>query len=71
VHEKPKYTNEASLVPIEEIILEADKNIKNNYSRLIIKRRSNDGVYYCQLELRNEDNGDILFQLGNYIDAKK
>lgn len=71
VHDKPKYSNEANLVAIEEIILEADKNVRNNYTKMIIKRRSNDGFYYCQLELRSEDKGDIVFQLGNYIDAKK
>ena len=70
--EKPKYTNEPVLTPIEEIILEAvDKTSKNNFSKLLIKRRSNDGIYFCQLSLKAEQNNDVLFKLGLVSEAEK
>jgi hypothetical protein len=69
-------------MPIEEIILEAvDKNSKNNFSRLLVKRRSCDGVYFCQLFLRSSeaaaageksnDANDVQFKLGMSSDAER
>ncbi len=68
-------------MPIEEIILEAvDKSSKNNYSKLLIKRRSSDGVYFCELSLRRYENtpadsksnsNEVLFRLGFCSDAEK
>ena len=50
--EKPKYTLEPMLNAVEEIVLEAlDKSSKNNYSKLLIKRRTSDGLYFCHLFL--------------------
>lgn len=70
--DKPKYSNEQTLVTIEEIILEAvDKSSKNNYSRLLIKRRVNDDIYFCQLSLCNDQTNEVLFRLGLAIDAEK
>ncbi len=57
---------------IQEITLEAnDPNSKNNYSKLLIKKRSNDGIYFCQLSLRNNDTTNVLFELGNLIETEK
>lgn len=70
--EYPKYTNEQTLVPIEEIVLEAvDKNSKNNYSRLIIKRRNLDDIHFCQLSLCSDQSNDVLFELGFSNEAEK
>jgi hypothetical protein len=48
-----------------------DKSSKNNYSKLLIKRRSNDGIYFCQLSLRKGLNTETLFRLGLAHDAEK
>ncbi len=64
--------SEISLNSIQEITLEAnDPNSKNNYSKLLIKKRSNDGIYFCQLSLRNNDTTNVLFELGNLIETEK
>ena len=70
--EKFKYTNDQSLVSMEEIVLEAvDRNSKNNYSKLLIKRRLNDEIYFCQLSLCNDHSNDVLFRLGLANEAEK
>jgi hypothetical protein len=71
--DKPPLNNDLTLYPIQEIILEAvDKASKNNYSRLLIKRRSSDGIYFCQLSLKkNDQSNDVLFELGLQIEAEK
>ena len=70
-----------SLQSIEEFVLEAcDKTSKNNYSKLLIKKRASDGIYFCQLSLRpppsdddldTSTSRDILFRLGLVTDAEK
>jgi hypothetical protein len=54
------------------VILEAvDKQSKNNYSKLLIKQRSNDGIYFCELSLKNDQSNDINFRLGSACDVEK
>ena len=70
--EKFKFTNDQSLVSIEEIILEAvDQTSKNNYSKLLIKRRPNDEIYFCQLSLCSDQSNNVLFRLGLVSEAEK
>lgn len=70
--EKFKFTNDQSLVSIEEIILEAvDQTSKNNYSKLLIKRRPNDEIYFCQLSLCIDQSNNVLFRLGLVSEAEK
>lgn len=70
--EKNKFTDDLTLDPIEEIILEAvDKTSKNNYSKLLIKRRNNDEIYFCQLSLCSDQTNGVLFRLGSFQDAEK
>lgn len=58
--------------PIEEIIMEAnDPMSKNNYTRLVIKRRANNGVYYCQLCLQPNQTSEVVFRLGTACEAEK
>lgn len=57
---------------MEEIVLKAvDKNSKNNYSKLLIKRRSLDDIYFCQLSLCIDQSNDVLFELGFASEAEK
>ena len=59
---------------IEEVILEAiDKQSKNNYSRLLIKQRACDCVYFCELYLKNgeQTSYDDIFRLGHSSDVEK
>jgi hypothetical protein len=59
-------------ISIEQLILEAiDKLSKNNYSKLLIKRQSDDDVYFCQLSLRPDQSNDVLFRLGFANEAEK
>ena len=37
----------------------------------MIKRRTNDGIYFCQLSLRKGFNSETLFRLGEAHDAEK
>ena len=58
------------------MVLEAvDKQIKNNYSRLLIKQRASDGVYFCELYLKpvTSENGefDDFFRLGLASDVER
>lgn len=54
------------------MVLEAeDKSSKNNYSKLVILRQSNDGSYYCKLSLRSDQRNEISFRLGTASDAEK
>ncbi|RNA02753.1 transcription factor SPT20 -like protein [Brachionus plicatilis] len=70
--EQTRYTLEPNLIPIEELVLEAeDKSSKNNYSKLVILRQTNDGAYYCKLSLRNDQKNQISFRLGSASDAEK
>ena len=69
---KLKFSNETNIVPIEEIILEAtDKTSKNNYSKLLIKRRPNDDNFFCQLSLCRERTNEVTFRLGLANEAEK
>ncbi len=68
-----------------KILSEAcDRTSKNNYSRLLIKKRPADGIYFCQLSLKphqpssqsssdltNTNNLDTEFKLGLIGDAEK
>ncbi len=72
--ERPKLSTNTdhTLIPIEEIILEAvDKTTKNNYSKLLIKRRSTDEVYFCQLGLCSDQTNEVVFRLGLANEAEK
>ncbi len=72
--DKPKLPTSAehNLVPIEEIILEAvDRSSKNNYSKLLIKRRATDEVYFCQLGLCSDQTNEVVFRLGLANEAEK
>lgn len=48
-----------------------DKSSKNNYSKLVILRQSNDGSFYCKLSLRNDQKNEISFRLGTALNAEK
>ena len=57
---------------MEELILEAvAENSKNIYSKMIIKRGVNNGLYYCHLSLNPEEINSTFFQLGTYFDAER
>ncbi|CAF0981522.1 unnamed protein product [Brachionus calyciflorus] len=72
IHEPIKYSVEPNLIPIEELILEAeDKTSKNNFSKIVILRQSIDGIYYCQLSLRCDQKNEISYRLGSALDAEK
>lgn len=50
-----------------------DKQSKNNFSRLLIKQRASDSVYFCELYLKNDHFGrpDDVFRLGHSSDVEK